>query len=238
MSIFPYPKRFSMPVPQSLLQSHVESARYAKCVEVSGRIRWDIDRDVIRGRSFDFGRRFLPDGLSKVDRLDFLVYADLFLTPTAAMADVVLPVSSAWEREGLRVGFGPTQAGESFAQLRGPVIAPLGEARSDTWIVCELARRLGLGKTFFDGSEDAGHRFALEPSGVTLEQLRAHPGGVRVPVETRFKRYTAPGPDGITKNGILTRRKRFDAIFFKWQTCDSSRALCSPVGDVCGGADC
>ena len=72
MSIFPYPKRFSMPVPQSLLQSHVESARYAKCVEVSGRIRWDIDRDVIRGRSFDFGRRFLPDGLSKVDRLDFL----------------------------------------------------------------------------------------------------------------------------------------------------------------------
>jgi hypothetical protein len=61
-----------MPVPQSILQSHVESARYAKCVEVSKRIRWDIDRDVIRGRSFDFARRFLPDGLSKVDRLDFL----------------------------------------------------------------------------------------------------------------------------------------------------------------------
>jgi anaerobic selenocysteine-containing dehydrogenase len=39
--------------------------------------------------------------------LDFLVYADLFLTPTAALADVVLPVSTAWEREGLRVGFGP-----------------------------------------------------------------------------------------------------------------------------------
>ena len=61
-----------MPVPQSILQSHVESARYAKCVEVSKRIRWDIDRDVIRGRSFDFAKRFLPDGLSKVDRLDFL----------------------------------------------------------------------------------------------------------------------------------------------------------------------
>ena len=48
------------------------SARYAKCVEVSKRIRWDIDRDVIRGRRFDFTKRFLPDGLSKVDRLDFL----------------------------------------------------------------------------------------------------------------------------------------------------------------------
>ena len=61
-----------MPVPQSILQSHVESARYAKCVEVSKRVRWDIDRDVIRGRSFDFAKRFLPDGLSKVDRLHFL----------------------------------------------------------------------------------------------------------------------------------------------------------------------
>src|SRR5690606_38455827 len=37
--------------------------------------------------------------------LDFHVQADLFLTPTAAMADLVLPVASAWEREGLRPGF-------------------------------------------------------------------------------------------------------------------------------------
>ena len=46
--------------------------RYAKCVEVSKRIRWDIDRDVIRGRKFDVSKKFLPDGLSKVDRLPFL----------------------------------------------------------------------------------------------------------------------------------------------------------------------
>src|SRR4029453_5221506 len=50
----------------------VDSARYAKAVEVSKRIRWDIDRDVIRGRRFDFTKRFLPNGLSKVDRLAFL----------------------------------------------------------------------------------------------------------------------------------------------------------------------
>jgi hypothetical protein len=61
-----------MPVPQSILQSNVDSMRYAKVVEVSKRVRFDIDRDVIRGRSFDFDQRFLPDGLSKVDRLDFL----------------------------------------------------------------------------------------------------------------------------------------------------------------------
>ena len=47
-------------------------ASYAKCVEVSKRIRWDIDRDVIRGRGFDASKKFLPDGLSKVRDLDFL----------------------------------------------------------------------------------------------------------------------------------------------------------------------
>ena len=50
----------------------VDTRRYAKCIEVSKRIRWDIDRDVIRGRTFDFAKKFLPDGLSKVVQLPFL----------------------------------------------------------------------------------------------------------------------------------------------------------------------
>ncbi len=45
---------------------------YARCIEASKRVRWDIDKDVIRGRSFDFEQKFLPDGLSKVHELDFL----------------------------------------------------------------------------------------------------------------------------------------------------------------------
>ena len=49
-----------------------ETNRYAKCVEVSKRIRWDIDDDLIRGRQFDFGHKFLPDGLSLIHELDFL----------------------------------------------------------------------------------------------------------------------------------------------------------------------
>ena len=53
-------------------QHSTDSARYAKCVEVSKRIRWDTDRDVIRGRQFDFGKTFLPEGLSKVAQLPFL----------------------------------------------------------------------------------------------------------------------------------------------------------------------
>ena len=53
-------------------QRTVDTERYAKCVEVSKRIRWEIERDVIRGRSFDFAKKFLPDGLSKVAQLPFL----------------------------------------------------------------------------------------------------------------------------------------------------------------------
>src|SRR5215218_4814371 len=50
----------------------IDSRRYAKCIEVSRRIRWDIDRDVIRSRRFDFSQKFLPEALSKVAELDFL----------------------------------------------------------------------------------------------------------------------------------------------------------------------
>lgn len=45
---------------------------YARCVAGSKRIRWDIERDVFRGRRFDFSRKFLPDGVSRVDRMGFL----------------------------------------------------------------------------------------------------------------------------------------------------------------------
>jgi hypothetical protein len=41
-------------------------------VAASKRIRWDIDRDVIRHRAFDFAKKFLPDSLSFVDRVSFL----------------------------------------------------------------------------------------------------------------------------------------------------------------------
>jgi hypothetical protein len=57
----------------------VDTRTYAKAIEVSKRIRWDIDRDVIRGRAFDFSRKFLPDGLSKVGRLEFLTAAERVL---------------------------------------------------------------------------------------------------------------------------------------------------------------
>ncbi|KMZ11700.1 hypothetical protein BHUM_04194c [Candidatus Burkholderia humilis] len=54
--------------------SRLETAqqRYAKCIEVSRRIHWDIDRDVLRSRYFDPAHKFMPDGLTQVGRLPFL----------------------------------------------------------------------------------------------------------------------------------------------------------------------
>jgi hypothetical protein len=49
-----------------------DTSRYARCIEASKRIRWEIERDVIKGREFDFAQKFLPDGLSLLDRVDFL----------------------------------------------------------------------------------------------------------------------------------------------------------------------
>ena len=50
----------------------LDTARYERCINASKRIRWDIDADVIRGREFDLSQKFLPDGLSLVNEIDFL----------------------------------------------------------------------------------------------------------------------------------------------------------------------
>jgi hypothetical protein len=48
------------------------SNRYAMTIEASKRVRFDIEKDVIRGRSFDLARKFLPDGLSLASRFGSL----------------------------------------------------------------------------------------------------------------------------------------------------------------------
>jgi hypothetical protein len=50
--------------------------RYERCIEASKRIRWDIERDVIRGRRFDFTKKFMPDELSRIPALEFLQPAE------------------------------------------------------------------------------------------------------------------------------------------------------------------
>jgi hypothetical protein len=50
--------------------------RYARCIQSSKRVRWDIDKDVIRGRTFDVAHRFLPDGLMLMDGFTTLSAAE------------------------------------------------------------------------------------------------------------------------------------------------------------------
>lgn len=61
---------------QAIQAPTLETRRYAKAIEISKRVCFDIDRDVIRGRQFDFNKKFLPDGLSRIDALPFLLPAE------------------------------------------------------------------------------------------------------------------------------------------------------------------
>ena len=101
-----------------------------------------------------------------LDRLEFLVVADLFLTPTAERADLVLPASSWLERNNLISSF-QSSATCTLVQQRA---ATLGEARSDIDIVLDLARRLGLADRFWE-SEEALFDHLLRPTGLTFRDL-------------------------------------------------------------------
>lgn len=112
--------------------------------------------------------------------VEFHVHADFFANATARYADIILPAATSWEREGLRTGFDGSLEGLRRVQLRPPVIAPVGEARSDTDIVMALAERLGLGDRMFDLDADRGHDAALARTGLTVERLRRSPAGIEV----------------------------------------------------------
>jgi len=175
-----------------------------------------LDGTPYKPRAFvDFGSNLLlafsdpRRGRQALAALDFYVHLDLFMTPTAAMADIVLPVASAFEREALKVGFEISAEANGFAQLRPPVVPPAGEARSDTEIIFDLAVRLGVGAAFWNGDIDAAYRHQLAPSGISLEQLRAHPEGMRVPLATRHHKHAAVDAKGHS-TGFPTPSRRIE----------------------------
>ena len=147
-------------------------------------------------------------GRDALAALDFYVHADLFMNPTAELADIVLPVASPFEREALKIGFDVSADAHRFVQLRQRVVEPPGEARSDTEIVFALATRLGLGDRFWDGDIDAANAYRLGPSGLSVDELRANPGGVRVAVETRYRKF-AEQENGVVR-GFATPSRRIE----------------------------
>jgi anaerobic selenocysteine-containing dehydrogenase len=141
--------------------------------------------------------------------LDLAVAAELFMTPTAELCDYVLPATSFLEMANLAAGFEHRFQGKSHLQYRPAVIPPLEERRSDTWIVFELAKRLGFGEKFWDGNVEAGYDYESAATGVTLEQLKASPGGITVPVTLRYQKYAEHNGKGVAR-GFATPSRRVE----------------------------
>jgi anaerobic selenocysteine-containing dehydrogenase len=146
-------------------------------------------------------------GRAALCALDFYAHADLFMTPTAELADIVLPIASCFEREALKIGFDINVEAQSLVQLRQALVPPPGEARADTEFIFELATRLGLGEHFWHGDVDAAYRHQLGPSGVTLEELRAEPAGRRVELTARYAKHADLDARGNARGFATPSRK-------------------------------
>lgn len=116
--------------------------------------------------------------------LELLVVTDLFMTPTAAIADYVLPAAFWTETEQV-IGYPLVVENIVYAQ---PKLTQTGQCRQDEWIMDELSKRLDL-----PGSNESLHDVMneqLEPLGITFEELKKrafiHPAH-------EYKRYEKQG---------------------------------------------
>jgi len=105
-------------------------------------------------------------------KLDFLVTFDRFMTADGMYADIVLPATTNFENLGYQ------KYPEGYCQLRQRVIEPIGEARSGFMFLAALAKRLGYGD-LFPATEEEHVRFVFKDTPVSVEDLMAHPEGVR-----------------------------------------------------------
>jgi len=105
-------------------------------------------------------------------KLDFMVVFDRFMTGDGMYADIVLPATTNFENLGYQRYPG------GYCQLRQKVIEPIGEARSGFLFLTQLAGKLGYGD-LFPATEEERVRFAFKDAPVSLEDLKAHPEGVR-----------------------------------------------------------
>ncbi|UCE20545.1 MAG: IscS subfamily cysteine desulfurase [Gemmatimonadota bacterium] len=138
-----------------------------------------------------------------LNALDFLVTVDRQLTADAAYADIVLPATTYYENVSYMT------YGSTF-RIRERVIEPLGEARSDFFIIAELAQRLGYGHLYPQTQEEL-LRYVLKGSGFTLEDVRAAGGTVSIETEMMQYRKWEKGllrPDG--RAGFDTPSGKFE----------------------------
>lgn len=119
-----------------------------------------------------------------MEKLDFLAVADIVMSETARLADVVLPACTFLEETyyaTYEAGayMKPTYPG--LLQLRPAVVPPLGECRPEWQITCDLARKLGYGEYFPWQDVEQAIDYELKPIGITVQNLKAHPEGIQIP---------------------------------------------------------
>jgi len=106
-------------------------------------------------------------GIEALKKLEFIVVHDQFMTATARFADIVLPVTTIWERNDFAR---PWLSGSYFLYLN-KVIEPAGEVRSDIDIFRDLAARLGLPQPFAGISEEDGIRMMVDGMGDVVGEI-------------------------------------------------------------------
>jgi anaerobic dimethyl sulfoxide reductase subunit A len=99
--------------------------------------------------------------------LEFLIVSELFMTPTARFADILLPVTHAAERNDLTR---PWPSGPYYTFVN-KAVEPLGECKSDLEIACELAEKLGF-RDYNPLSEEEWLRAFVEKNPETAEQIK------------------------------------------------------------------
>ena len=103
----------------------------------------------------------------------FVCVHEQFMTDTAKMADIVLPATTFLEHDDFYKG-----SGHTFLQVTRKVVEPYGEARSNHWVLCELAKRLGVDHPGFRMTEwelmDATLKASGLPDAETLHRNHWH----------------------------------------------------------------
>jgi len=132
-------------------------------------------------------------------KLDLLVVQDLFLTETAAYADVILPASAWPEKEGTVTNT------NRQVQMGRPAVPLPGDTRQDYWIIQEIAKRMGLNWDYTHPKEVFGEMTGVMDSikGITWERLE-NEGAVTYPCASEDD----PGKPIIFDNGFPTASGR------------------------------
>jgi anaerobic selenocysteine-containing dehydrogenase len=150
------------------------------------------------------------EGRDALAQLELMVAVDHFLTPTAQLADYVLPATTFLEAPALCAGWELPLPAQTHIQYRAAVLPARGEARSDTQIIFDLATRLGFGDRFWDGDLDAAFAHELEPAGISLDALKGKPVGIQskpVAGPPSGRSHTRPTESGAPRGFNTPTRK-------------------------------